>query len=390
MILAVALILCAPQPLTFAAAVARAEKANGELAAARLGEPVARAGVDAAGQLANPVFSFSAGPDDPTVSAAVDVKLPIFGQRGAAIAAAETAVPVAQADLESRRIKLRAAVRRSFHALADAQTQLTLAEEAAAFAARLEKMAAERFAAGSAPQLEAEQAALARKRADQDRADRASLLIEARVGLATLLGDGGQDVAAAGAAPLSIAPEEPAVATALDKHPEVAGLEGQRLQALARADVERTNLRPLPDVSLTLERLSGSPTPYLGLRAGLSFELPILSQSRGKIREAEAQAAQSSAQARAARQRLQGEARAARARLDGASARARFASQELIPAAERVEKMARDGYQLGRAPLLSVLQAQAEVSSAKSKASSAALEAQRALADLEEAIGAAL
>ena len=388
MIFAVALLLAVPQPLGFAEAVARAEKANLELAAARLGEPVARAGVEAAGQLANPVLSFSVGPDDPTLTAAVDVKLPIFGQRGAAIAAAERALPVAQAELESRRIKLRASVRRSFHALADAQTQLALAEEAAAFAGRLEKMAAERYAAGSAPQLDAEQAALARKRSDQDRADRASLLIEARVALAALLGEPGQELSAAGSAPLTAAPEELSVTASLDKHPEVASLQGQSLQAMARADVERANLRPLPDVSLTLERLSGSPA--IGLRAGLAFEVPILSQSRGKIHEAEAQAAQSSAQARAARQRLSGEARAARARFDGASARARFASQELIPAAERVEKMARDGYQLGRAPLLSVLQAQAEVSNAKSRASSAALEAQRALADLEEAIGAAL
>jgi outer membrane protein TolC len=49
--------------------------------------------------------------------------------------------------------------------------------------------------------------------------------------------------------------------------------------------------------------------------------------------------------------------------------------------------MARDAWELGRTPLIAVLQAQTELASAEAEASDAALSAQQALADLEEAAG---
>ena len=52
--------------------------------------------------------------------------------------------------------------------------------------------------------------------------------------------------------------------------------------------------------------------------------------------------------------------------------------------------MARDAYELGRTPLLTVLQAQTELNSTRALAADAAAEAQRAFADLQEATGAQL
>ena len=49
--------------------------------------------------------------------------------------------------------------------------------------------------------------------------------------------------------------------------------------------------------------------------------------------------------------------------------------------------MAREAYELGRAPLLTVLQARTDLNSAHALATDAAEVAQRALADLEEAAG---
>jgi len=58
--------------------------------------------------------------------------------------------------------------------------------------------------------------------------------------------------------------------------------------------------------------------------------------------------------------------------------------------AERLFSLARTAYDLGRAPLLAVISAQGDLLASRSAALESALEVQRALADLEEAIGAPL
>ena len=384
------LLLAVSQPLTLAEAQARAERGSADLKATRLGEQVAQASVQSAGQLANPTLSLSVGPDDPAVTASLAVKLPIFGQRGAAIAVAERALPAAQAEIASQRVKLHAAVRRAYFALAAAQAQVALAAESAKLARELERMAREKFNTGSAPQLEAEQAALSLRRAVQDQADRQTAARDARQDLARLFGDPEAEPLASDPV-LSNETLRP-LAELLEKartHPDVRAFQAQRQTALARANVERTAVRPLPEVSLTLERLyGGNPTPSLGVRGGVAFDLPILSWNRGKVSEAEAQAAQAEAQAQAALLRLQSEIRASRFRAEAALLRSRFFADDQLPAALRVEQMARAGYQLGRAALLTVLQAQGEVASARSKSVDAAADAQKSLADLEEATGA--
>ncbi len=384
------LLFAAPLPLTLAEAQARAEKGSAELQAARLNEPVAQAGVESAGQLANPTLSLSAGPDEPTITAGVAVRLPIFGQRGAAIAAAESAIPAAQAELSGQRLKLRASVRRAYFALAAAQAQVELAGEGEKLAVELERMAREKFGFGSAPELEAEQAGLVRRRAAQDKADRVTAERDARQDFARLLGDPEAEwLASDKLVPAVTLPPLAELQARAKEHPDLRTLRAQQRSALLRADSERTSVRPLPEVSVTLERLTGSdPTPHLGVRGGVAFDLPLLSWNRGKVHEAEAQAAQLAAQERAAQVRLQSEVRASRLRAEAALARAHFFADDQLPAALKVEQMARAGYQLGRAPLLAVLQAQGEVTSARSRSVDALAEAQKSLADLEEATGA--
>jgi outer membrane protein TolC len=95
-------------------------------------------------------------------------------------------------------------------------------------------------------------------------------------------------------------------------------------------------------------------------------------------------------QAQAALQRLTGQIRAARARWAAASARARFYHDDFIGSATRILEMARAGYRIGRTSLVSVLQSQSDLSAARSRAIDAELETQKAVADLEEAVGADL
>jgi cobalt-zinc-cadmium efflux system outer membrane protein len=372
--------------LSLGEARALADRRNATLLATQAGVEVARAGVQAAGQLTNPTLSASYGKDDPKLLVGLDVKVPILGQRGAAIHAAEAQVEVAQADVVVERTRLHAAVRRLYSASWAANEQAQVAAQAARIAAELADLTAEKFRTGSAAQIEVEQSALASRRARRDALDRDAEAVAARRELEAALGTAVSEIEA------PPHPEAPAEADLLQRalrHPEVQALRRQEEAALAKADEERAAIRPLPTLSLIAQRYE-DPTVSFGLRGGIAFDLPLLSFNRGRVHEQEQTANRAQLQAQATLQRLAGQVRAARARWAAASDRAGFYGGEFLESARRILEMARAGYRIGRTSLITVLQAQNDLSSASSRALDAILEAQKALADLEEAIGADL
>lgn len=373
-------------PLSLGEARALADRRNGGLLAAQAAVDVARAGVEAAGQLANPTLSASYGKDDPRLLLGLDVKVPVFGQRGAAIASAEAQTEVARADATLERARLHAAVRRSYSATWAAAEQAQVAAGAARIAAELADLAAQKFRAGSAAQIEVEQTALASRRAAQDKQDREAEAAASRRELEAALGAA---VEALAPPPRSEAPPEPELLQRAQQHPELQALRRQQEAALTKADEERTAIRPLPTLSVIAQRYE-DPTVGFGLRAGVAFDLPLLSWNRGRVHEQEQAAHRAQLQAQAALQRLTGQVRASRARWAAASARAAFYGGAFIESTRRVLEMARAGYRIGRTSLIAVLQAQNDLASASSRGLDAALEAQKALADLEEATGADL
>ena len=125
----------------------------------------------------------------------------------------------------------------------------------------------------------------------------------------------------------------------------------------------------------------------MGLRWGLTFDLPVLTWKTGRVHEAQAQAAVASSQAQAALLKRRSDLRAARARWDASAARASSYTGEIVPAAQTLVQMARQAWELGRAPLITVLQAQSELNASQAEASDAVLAAQNAFADIEEASG---
>ncbi len=391
--LLLALLFAAPQPISLADAFARATQANPDVAAARLNVRVAEAGIRSAGQLANPIVSGSYGPDAPTWIGTIGVKLPVLGQRGTAVAAAERERDLARAEVATKELTVQAAVRRAYFALAAAQAQAQFAAEATRLALELEQLSTRKFETGSAPRLEVEQATVTRRQAQQDQIDREAATSTAQVDLGKLLGVEDELQTQDALLPIPAAPPLEQLLARAAQHPEVQTFRRQQDAALARAQRERAAVRPLPDVALAFQ--GGEPPgavhdptqPKIGLRYTLAFELPILSWNGGRIGAEEAQASVAASQATAAAQRLRNEIRAARARWDAASRRARAYTEELVPASLRLLEMARTGYQLGRAPLISVLQAQGEVTAARVKGVDAASEAQKAFADLEEAAG---
>lgn len=374
-------------PLSLRAAQALADQHSGALSAAQAQVAASRAGVEAAGQLANPTLSATIGPDDPKLTAGIDVKLPLFGQRGAAIDSAEKASRVTESEAQLQRSHLHAAIRRAHAALWAAGQQSALASEAAQLASQLAALTTERRRLGGAAELDVEQAKQALRRAQQDLADRQAEADAVREELAALLGIEPAGLEAAAPESIDVPPVE-ALAQKAAAHPELEGLRRQQSAATARADEERTAVRPLPSVSLIAERLAtGS---GLGVRAGIAFDVPLLSWNRGRVHQQEELARVAAEQQRAAEQRLGGQLRAARARWSAAVSRAGNYARDLVAGATRVLEMAQAGYRIGRTTLITVLQAQGELSSARSRAVDATLDSQRAIADLEEALGADL
>jgi cobalt-zinc-cadmium efflux system outer membrane protein len=373
--------------LTLAEAYGRAARQNPELIAAQAHLPVVEAGVTTAGALPNPVLSVSSGRDEPTIIGGVGMRLPIFGQRSATIAAALAELPVSQALVAQRSVELHAVVRRDYFALAVAQAHATLGAEAAKLSKELADVTQKRFDAGAAPLLDVTQAALAARRAAQDQRTQDAARDAAEPALNAALGEQPEApveaVDALSQLP-EVAPIEAYLAQ-LDHHPTLTGIQSEQQAALARVAREHAVVRPAPDLTVELSQLTAQ--GGLGVRGTLAFETPLLSRNRGPIDAAQAEATEAVARERAARTRLAAAVRSAWLRLRAAISRAHFFAEEQVPAAQKVESLARLAYQEGRTPLVGVLQAQTDVNAAKLQAVDAWADAQTALADLEEATG---
>jgi cobalt-zinc-cadmium efflux system outer membrane protein len=366
---------------------ALADQHSQALAATRAEVNAARAGVDAAGQLPNPTLSVSYGADDPKLLLGLDFKLPFLGQRSAAIRSASGAAKVAGAEAEVSRLALHASVRRSFAAHWAAVEQARLAAEAARLAASLAQASQERFRTGGAPQLDVEQSALAAQKAEHDQRDKDAEAEATRRELQAIVGVPVQELSPP---PQADVPPVDVLMTRLADHPELASLRFQEETARARVDQEKNAVLPLPILTVTAERFFDEQPPSWGARVGVAFDLPVLSLNRGKIQEQEETARKASLLAAAQRQHIEGQLAAARARWAAASERARFFAGPFLESASRVLDMSRAGYRIGRTALVTVLQAEADYSAARSRSVDASLEAQKALADLEEALGADL
>ncbi|MFL5318735.1 MAG: TolC family protein [Myxococcaceae bacterium] len=378
-----ALLLAAgPGPLTFQAALELADQQNPDVVGERLQSAVVAADVETAGALPNPTVGVSYGPDDPILFGTLEQRLPFFGQRSNAVAAARADQRAAAAHLAWTRARLRAEVRRAYFALAASQAQAEVQDRLASLAQKLSEASRKRYEVGTAAELDAEQAELTFERARQDAEDARAQLRENRTQLALLLGIADPDTLAA-ADPLVAPQHAPVPADSLENHPELAFNRLEVDAAESRASRERALVIPQPVVSLELQRLSGSP-PVPGLRVGVVFDLPVLSWNRGPVHRAEAEATQLRALQQSTLARLTATRSAALARFSAARARAKLYIERLIPQARRVQELAQLSYSVGKAPLATVLQAQADLANDEVQGISSTLDLHRAIADLEE------
>jgi cobalt-zinc-cadmium efflux system outer membrane protein len=385
-------------PLPLAAALRRVEERGPDQAVAGAQVDVARAEVTTARMLPNPTIAFNAGRAEPVFAASVAQRLPLFGQRGAAIRAAEGGVTQARAEADLLRWRLRHDGRVAYYAAVRADDEVQIAAEIEALTRRIADMARQRFEAGAGTRLEREQGSLVHVRAVQAVSDRQAEARVARLELARLLGgapDESHELTDALAVEGAMPPVEELLSDARSRHPELRALAAEREAALLRASAARAERRPTPTLELGVEVLDAATCGNgsdrcVGPRGALSFELPVLNLNAGPIARAEAEAQLATTRYRVAAWRVETLVRAAWQRWSAARARARFFDETYLPSAISVEAMAREAFATGRTGLLPMIEAARAVLEARIGRTDALYDVQAARADLEEASGVAL
>ena len=390
------------EPLGVGEVLRRVAERSPEQAVAAGGIDVARADVLTARMLPNPTLLLTAAQSEPVFAASLAQRLPIFGQRGAEVRAAERGVELARAEAQLAVWRLRHDARIAYYNVARAEESLAIAQASEELARRIAQMAAERFDAGAGTRLDRDQGALVDVRALQEIADRRTMAAIARLELARLLGAPPEELGAL-ADPLATIgatpPLEELLAQARARHPELRALVAERDAARARAIAARVERRPVPTLELGIELLnestcnpkSASTTPNcIGPHVGLSFDLPVLNLNGGPIARAEAEAQLAELKLRAASLRVEIGVRGAYQALSAAVTRARFFEAEYLPKAISVERMAREGFAEGKNGLVQVIDAQRSVLEARLGLVETQFAIQSARADLEEASGVAL
>jgi len=378
------------QGISLAAARALATQSGPDVLLAQRREVVARAQVDAAGALGNPTLTIDSARLSARLTTGISVPVPLFGQRSTAVAAARADAEAVRLDTEALRLDARWTATRAWLDLWEAQERARTAGTAATEAERLAGIAQERFAAGSAPRLD-----VVRTSADRARAHAEALATEMNVAaaaarLAMWLGSNeGRALRAEGTPDLGLLPSEESAHERVIAHPTLARDRAQTGAAILHLRAEQRLRWPVVNAQVTVSQ--GDPTlPGTDVIGGLSFEAPVLSQRGGAIARARAEQALAEGTTELEGRRLSAQLSDSYQQAKAAELRARALGQEVLPALEEARRMTEEGYRDGRVDLLRVLEAQRAVLDGRAGYVEAEAEWQRALADVEHALGAPL
>jgi len=386
-------------PLGLGETLRRVADVGPDQAVVRAAVPIAAADVRTARMFPNPTIGVNGGRSEPIVAGVLTLHLPILGQRGAHVRAAERALEETRLQATLSLWQLRHDARIAYYSAQRASDEYTIAVQVETLTRRVAEIAATRYDAGAGSLLEKMQAQLVEDRALQDVVDRRAAMSVARIELSRLVGlpDVGPLADALGT--VGATPDVAALlADVAHAHPELRALDAERLAAEARARAARADIRPVFNLDLGVELLDpttcGSATESgprcVGPRGALSFDLPVFNWNGGPVARAEAEARAATLKHDAAALRIERQVEAAYASFAAAVTRARFFDTRYVPGATQVEAMAREGFAAGRTGLLPLIEAQRALLDSRLGQTEARFAVQAARADLEEASGVAL
>ena len=353
--------------LTYAQALERAARLAPDIAVARAAENVAIAEAGIAGLWPNPSLSAATSTQTAKLSVGVSVPLLLLGQRGAAIAAGQADVATTRLDTQMATADVRAEVAHAFVGLWRAQATALERARAATVSRRLEEAVRGRVELGAAPDVDGLRARAELLRADSEAQQTAQLVGAAASGLARWLALDTRAIRAEGdpTVPGALAPLEDLRAR-LEQSPVLRRERAAAHAAEMRAERERALARPVINADFGFDAwdptlCAGSApcdNPPVNYRGGLSLEVPILHQRGPYVDRERALAAAARAREGAERARLLAALTTEYRICEAWSASARTLADGVVPAADAAASATEESYQLGRAPLIAVLEAE--------------------------------
>lgn len=379
-----------PDDLTLEVALSEAAAHAPGLAAAQARQDVARGALEAT-RTVNPLgVALGAGGNDPRWTVGLTQRLPLFGSRAARIRAAEQGVVSAEAERFASEARLRAETRRAYFALVRAGQLAETSARSLELIRESESIARLRVETGAAPELEAVQVGLTRASAEVQLAAQRGEVAALSAGLALYLGR--EPRRALRPMEPSAAPPLPAledVITRAEGAPSMRARQADITSAEATLQAARRERLPVPSVGIAVEG-DGPGGRSVSLRGALDLEVPLPGLGRGEVDQAEASLRLARALADEERLRRRSDIVVAHQRLAAAlAALARF-PEEILPAADKAQRMALEAYRAGRTPLVALNDARRAATDTQAQAVEARFAAQTAFAELELAVGVAL
>jgi len=342
-----------------------------------------------AGHLPNPELQIlregqEAGSRTTTVQ--LNQPLELGGKRQARIALARGALQLADSELRTRRLDVRADVIAGFHEAVVAERRKELAEALAALARRSAEVAGKRVAAGKVSPIDETKARLAALDAAAELQQAAAALAVARAKLSALTGQ------PADALVLAQAPDElpaPEALAALRARAGEAGsirrARGQLAVQEAQAQVERA--ARIPDLTVSVGTQRDEQAGRRQAVLGLSLPLPLFNRNEDALRAALRRSDRAREELAAAETATAAALAAAHARYEAARNEAALLRQDVVPQALSAYELTLKGFEHGKFSFLDVLDAQRTWFQAQSRRWNSTLEAWRALAEIERIAG---
>lgn len=300
---------------------------------------------------------------------------------------AERRIDALAVERETRRLDLLAETARRYLAMLAAREQRKIADLDIAQRRRTVTGARQRLQAGASPEsvLLNAQAALARAELDRDRADQR--YVAARRHLAALWGEREPGFDVAGTDPLALPKidDAQALAALLERTPELRQFADERRVREARLQLARSESSADLDWSVGLRRLQADGD--FGLVAGLSMPLGARKRAQPAIRAAEAELASLEIEREAKDMALYSTLAEAHGRYRVAQVEVARLRDDVLPRLAKAEAAAERAYRAGAISYLEWAQLQSERTAARRQQLEAALDAQRALIELQRLTG---
>lgn len=288
---------------------------------------------------------------------------------------------------EAQRLDLLAEVARRYLAIVAAQRQGLIADQDVEQRRRTVAAARRRHDAGASPESVVLTAQAALARAELDRARAAQRGASARQHLAALWGERDPTFEIAGGDPLAL-PDVAAFAVLADwlqRTPELAQFAGEQRIREARLQLAQTEASPDLDWQLGVRRLGDGDD--VGLLGSVSIPLGSRGRAQPGIRAARAELSALEIEREARGLSLYSTLAEAHGRFTVARLEAQRLGEDVLPRLARAEAAAATAYRAGAASYLEWATLQAERTDAMRQRLEAALDAQRALIEIQRLTG---